>query len=131
MTIQPARLFQHAIGGAGADGRDVVVEHHEGQPAVTVAGMAVVEVEDRLFFPVGKPPVPGHLAVVLVGLSVALLPLVELARAQYRPTQQAFFGQLGPVRPVVDVIDDLVAGIGGNPASLQSPPSPFFLGWQS
>jgi hypothetical protein len=76
-----------------------------------------VEVEDRLLLPGFQPIVAGDQRVVLVDLAVALPPIVKLARAQREPTDEPFDGQLGAIRPMVDEVDDLVAGVVGNPAS--------------
>jgi hypothetical protein len=54
--------------------------------------MAVVIVENGLPFPVLKPEVAGDLSIVFVGFSVAILPRMELARAQFQPAQQLFGG---------------------------------------
>ena len=68
----------------------------------------------------------GTLAVVLVDLAVAVLPVVELALAQAQPAQEPLGGQLGALGPAVHVIDHLVAGVVGNPTSVQSSPLAFF-----
>ena len=62
-----------------ADGDDIGVEHHEGQPPVAFERMLRRGSRDRLLLPVLEPVVAGDLAVVLVGFAVALLPVVELA----------------------------------------------------
>src|SRR5260370_9243848 len=94
--------------------------------------MTIVVVEDGLLLPVFEPPVPRDLAVVLVDLSVAVLPVMELAGAQSQPAQQSSGGQLGMLGPVVHVVDDLVAGVVGNPRSVQGSPSAFFgFTWSS
>ena len=92
VPIEPARALQHAIDARGTDRHHVIVEHHEGQPAIAIQGMLRVVVEDRPGFPILKPTIAWHLAVVLVGLAVTLLPLVELARAQFQPTEQTLGG---------------------------------------
>ncbi len=88
--------------------------------------MAVVEVDDGRFLPVFEPVVAGDLAVVFIHFPVALFPGVKLARPQPQPGEQGLGGQLGAVRPVADVIHDLVARVMGNPASVQSSPLGFF-----
>ena len=84
---------------------------------VTVERMRSVVIEDRLLLPFFKPPVARDLAVVLVGLAVATFPIMELARAEPQPAQQTFGGQFRALRPVVEVVDDFVARVVGNPAS--------------
>ncbi len=78
-----------------ADRDDIIVEHHEREATVTVEWMAVVEVENRLFFPRLQPPVAGHLTVVLVGFAVTLRPLMVLARAQFQPRLQRRWQHIG------------------------------------
>jgi len=80
--------------------------------------MAVVILEDGDLLPVLQPPVARNLAIVFVGLPVAILPLVKLARTQPQPGEQPFGGQFRPRRPMLEVIDDFVAGVVGNPASV-------------
>jgi hypothetical protein len=57
------------------------------------------------------------MAVVFVGFAVAILPGVELARADADPTHELSGGDAGAFVVVPDVVDDLVAGVMGNPAS--------------
>jgi hypothetical protein len=79
--------------------------------------MAIVEVEDGLLLPSLEPVVAWDQGVVLIDLAVALAPVVELARAQAEPADESLDGQFGAVGPVVDEVDDFVAGVVGNPAS--------------
>lgn len=88
--------------------------------------MLAVEVDDRLLLPVFEPVVPRDLAVVLVGLAVALPPLVELALAGAQPADDAREGDLGLLRPVLGEVDDRVASVVGDPAALQISPRSFF-----
>jgi hypothetical protein len=44
--IQPSGPFLHAVHAAGTDGHDIVVEHHEHEPAIALQRMAIVVVED-------------------------------------------------------------------------------------
>jgi hypothetical protein len=55
---------------------------------------------------------------VLVDLAVAFLPVVELAGAQLDPAEETAGGDFGLGAPVADEIDQLIAGIVGNPATL-------------
>lgn len=79
--------------------------------------MRAMELHDRLFFPILQPPVAGNLAVVLVDLAITLFPVIELLLAQPQPGEQLFRLDLGALRPVLDVIDDGVARLVGNPAA--------------
>jgi hypothetical protein len=55
---------------------------------------------------------------VFVDFAEAVFPVVELAGADAEPALKTGRGDVGLVRPGVDEIDDLIAGIVGNPASL-------------
>jgi hypothetical protein len=48
--------------------------------------MFIVELYDRLLFPVFKPVIAGNPAIVLIGLTIPFLPPVKLAREQSDPT---------------------------------------------
>lgn len=116
--IEAAGLLQHAVDTGWTDRYHIVVQHHESQAAIAMEWMPVVVVDDGLFFPFLQPPIPGHFAVVLVSLAVAIFPLIKLARAELHPDEQPIGRQFGALRPVFDVIDDFVADIVGNPNSL-------------
>jgi hypothetical protein len=85
-----------------------------------------VEVDDGSFFPVLKPPITRDRAVVLIDFAVTVLPVVELTCAQAEPTQKLTCRKIRAVGPVLDVVDDLVTRVVGNPGSFQSSPSSFF-----
>jgi hypothetical protein len=77
-----------------------------------------VEANDGVALPRFEPVIAGNLAVVLVGLPVALLPAVELARAELEPAEEALGRDLGLLRPPVDEVDERVAGVVRNPAAI-------------
>jgi hypothetical protein len=79
--------------------------------------MPTSEGADALPFVEGEPVVAWHPGVVLVDFAEALLPVVELARADADPGQEATGGDVRLVAPGTDEIDDLVAGIVGDPAT--------------
>jgi hypothetical protein len=81
--------------------------------------VAIVEVEDRLLLGLGQPEVARDAAVVLVDAALALAPGVELAAAHAQPADEVAHGQLGLLLPAMNVIDDFVAGVVGNPNSFQ------------
>ncbi len=113
--------------GYRTGGDDVLVDHHEGEPAVTVERMPLVEVEDRLLLVRGEPVVSGDPAVVLVGLPVPFLPGVELAPLETEPRDESGRRNLGSLGPLGGEVDDTVAHVGVNPArNIQGTPS-FFL----
>lgn len=85
-----------------------------------------MKVDDRSPFPVLQPPVSRDLAVVRIDFAVTAFPGVVLAGSEPDPTQDLADRDLGARRPVLDVIDDLVSRIMGNPATFQSSPLSFF-----
>lgn len=108
------------------DGDHVLVEHHEGQPAIALQRVLLLEVEDRLALAGLQPEVSRDLAVMLVGLAIALLPTVELRWREPQLGEERPDGQLGDLGSAADEIDNLVAQVMGNPAVLQCSPSSFF-----
>ena len=86
----------------------------------------MMEIDEGLLFPVFQPPVAGHKPVVLVDFSVAFLPVVELTGTETGPSDDLPGRDFRAVSPVMNVIDDVVAGVVGNPDSLQRSPSSFF-----
>jgi len=126
LSVEQAAPLEHAIDTCRTDSDDVLIEHHGGEPPVAFERESAVKVDDRLFLPRLQPAIAGDVAVVGVGPAVVVPPEVVLARRQADPGQQPLGGQLGPLRPLTDVIDYFVTGVGGNPASLQGPPLAFF-----
>ncbi len=116
-TVQTPCILENSICGAWADGDYIVVKHHECQSSVAFEWVSVVEVKNRNLFPIFEPPVPGYFAVMAVDLSVAFEPCVILARGEFCPLEQVFAWQFGTLRPILHVVDDLVANVMGNPNS--------------
>jgi hypothetical protein len=116
-AIKPASLFENSIRRTGTYGDDVRVEHHERQSPVAFQWMAIVEVNNRLLLPGFEPPIARDLAVVLIGFAVAFVPSVVLTAGQLQPEQQLLHRSRSANRPVLQVVDDRVAGVMGNPAS--------------
>jgi hypothetical protein len=94
-----------------------LIEHHEGQVAIAIERMLTGEVANT-FLLVGQEPViardPG---IVLVDLAETLDPIVVLAAADADPGQKARRGDVALVGPGADEIDDLVAGVVGDPTA--------------
>jgi hypothetical protein len=59
-----------------------------------------------------------HERVVFVHLAIALLPGVELALGNAEPSDELLLNDLRSSFPLLDVIDDFVARIMENPASV-------------
>jgi hypothetical protein len=72
---------------------------------------------DSFFLVVGKPMIARHPSVVLVDLAEAVFPVVEFAGADADPRKEATDGNIRLVAPVPDEIDELVAGVVGNPTA--------------
>jgi len=117
LSVEPAGLLEDAVDAGGAAGGNVGVEHHEGQPAVALQGEEFLEVEDGLLLLGVEPVVAGDPGVVLVDLAVAVLPRVPLGGGQAEPQEEAGNRDAGLVGPAVDEVNDLIAGIVGNPES--------------
>lgn len=124
--IEPSGILQDSINRGWTHRHDIFIEHHEAQSAVSFERMLVVEFNDRLLFPVLKPPVARNFPVVTVGFAVAMLPCVVLASREADPPQQRTDMNFGPLIPVPDVVNDLVTCIVGNPATFQGSPLSFF-----
>ena len=118
--------------GAGRAASDMVacvgigVEQHESQPAIAFEGMAAREGADAFFFVGGEPMIAWHPGVVFIDFAEARFPVVELAGADADPGEEASRGDVGFVAPRADEIDDLIAGVVGDPLAGQGSPR-FFL----
>jgi len=104
------------VDGGGADGDDVLVDHHEGEATVAVERVLLMKIEDGLLLFGGEPVIAGDAPVVLVGLPVALFPRVELPAMDADPRDEAAYGDLCPLGPLRGEVDDGVADVGGSPA---------------
>jgi hypothetical protein len=61
--------------------------------------------------------IAGDVGVVLVDLAVTLPPVVKLREADAQPEHQHADGDFRLLGPAADEVDELVAGVVGNPAS--------------
>ena len=86
-----------------------------------------MKLDDRLLFPVFEPPVAGNPAVVLIDFAVMFSPVVELALTDADPLDDSLGRDFRPVRPITNVVDDLITSVVGNPGSPQSSPSTFLV----
>ena len=124
---QESRVFEDAIDAGRAAGDDVGIEHHEGQAAIAFAADAGGRSGGCARFSSSVSQWSrGTQALCSLTLPKRCLPVVELAGADADPGEEAADGDLGLVRPGADEIDDLVAGVVGDPAAVQSSPSSFF-----
>jgi hypothetical protein len=63
---------------------------------------------------------------VFIDFAEACFPVVELAGADADPGEEAGRGDVGFVAPGADEIDDLIAGVVGDPFASQGSPRLFF-----
>jgi hypothetical protein len=95
-----------------------MVEHHEGHAAIAFERMLAGEGGDAILFDLGEPVIAGDPGVVLVNLAETPDPIVVFAGADADPRQKVRRGDVALVGPGADEIDDLVAGVVGDPAAL-------------
>jgi hypothetical protein len=88
VVLHQSGVAERAVDAGGADGDDIGVEHHEGQPPVAFPRMAGVEVEDRFLLPLLQPPIAGDRRVVLVGQAVPGAPVAELSGGDSEPRDE-------------------------------------------
>ena len=78
--------------------------------------MLLLVIQDMLFLPVLQPEISGDFSVVFVDFSIMVAPSVKLAFTDAQPGDEQLEGKPGFLRPVIDKIDDGIAGVGKNPA---------------
>jgi len=93
---KPTCVTKHTVHARGACGDDIGIEHHEGEAAVALERILVVVVDDGLPFPVEKPPVAGHPAIVLVDPAIPRAPVIELAGADAGPGDEPLGRDFSP-----------------------------------
>src|SRR5437588_301695 len=81
--------------------------------------MLAREDADAFLFVIGEPMVAWHPGVVFVDFAKAQLPIVEFAGSDADPGEEAARGDVRLVGPRADEVNDLIAGVMGNPASSQ------------
>lgn len=117
--------FENAVDAGGAASDDVGIEHHEGEPAIAFEGMGAGEVLDLGLFDVGEPVIAWHPGVVFVDFAVALPPIVEFARTDADPREEATDGDFRLVAPGSNEIDERVTGVVRHPLAGQGSPRLF------
>ncbi len=122
---QQSRFLEHPIDRARTDRHNVPVEHHEGEPAVSLCSVLPIETHNGLPLPGLEPGVPRDPAVVQVDFPVAALPIVELARCQPKPADKPHRGNGRLFRPVAHEIHNGITNIMGDPAGIQVSPRLF------
>src|SRR5215475_508958 len=74
-AIEQSGSLEHAVGTRWAHRHDVAIKHHEAKPAITLQWELMVEVDDRVLFPLLEPVITGNEHVVFVSFAVAIPPL--------------------------------------------------------
>lgn len=85
-----------------------------------------MKINDGLLFPILQPEISGNPGVVLIELTVAIPPVIELAGRDAEPSDERPDSDPGLLRPSLDEIYDLVPCLLRNPDPGQSSPSSFF-----
>ena len=116
-AIQQPCALEHAVGARGAHRHNVAIKHHESEPAVALQRELVMEIDNRILFPLLEPAITGNERIVFVGFAVAIPPLVILGAGEFHPGHQAQRADLGADREPVDEIDDHIPGVVRNPTS--------------
>jgi len=80
--------------------------------------MVEVEPDDGLLLPILQPVVARDPAVVFVDLSIPLSPAVKRPLRYAQPSEDSVARNLCAVLPVVDVIDEGISRLVGNPNSV-------------
>ena len=106
---QQAGPKQHPVGGGGADGYYIFIEHEIGNPAITSLQIFGAITDDGLSFPLQNPVFFGDRSIVFIGLSESFFPITKAVATQATPGDELGFGQLSALVPVVDDGDDFIA----------------------
>ena len=118
--------FEDAIDAGRTAGGDVLVDHHEGESAITFEGMLAGEGADLVLFIVVEPVIAWDPGVVFVDFAETLLPVVELAGTDADPAEEARRGDVALLGPGADEIDEAITDVMGDPLAGQSSPRLFF-----
>jgi len=87
-AFEQAGSRQYPVHRTGADGNDVLVEHHKGKATIPLKGISLMKSDDRRLLPFFKPEISRNQSVMLVDLAVAGLPVVILAAGNPQPQQK-------------------------------------------
>jgi len=74
--------------------------------------------EDGVLLDRRQPVISRDPCVVFVDFAVPLFPVIEFPGLNADPGDDLFCGNRGAFLPVSDVVDDVIADIVGNPASI-------------
>jgi hypothetical protein len=91
-TVEATSAPRDAIRRRRRNERHVLVDHHERQAPVAFERELVVERDDGRLLLLGHPVVARDMAVVLVDLAVALLPVEEFPARDVEPGDEPVYG---------------------------------------
>lgn len=74
-------------------------------------------VDNRLLFPLFKPEIAWNAPIMLIGLTVALLPVAILTGRKPDPDPITVYRNFGALRPVFYKVNNTVSCIVGNPGA--------------
>ena len=83
--LQQPCLAKNSPGAAGADGNDVLIEHHERQPPIPLKGIVHRKIDDGFPLPRFKPEIAGNQPIMFVGFAIPLDPCIKLASGNGQP----------------------------------------------
>jgi hypothetical protein len=115
-----------ADGGMESDSIVVLDEVADQATRVAFQRIRMMKVDDAPSFPILQPMIARDERVVLVGLAVALLPVVIFGAGEPDPGDQLQGADRGARRPALNEIDDHVADVVGDPTGRQISPSSLF-----
>ena len=117
---------EHSIDGSRADGDNIRIHHHIGQPAVSIERVFIMEADDGLAFPAFQPMVARDTGIMLELFTIRSAPLIECGFIKSDPFQDGIGRQLGAILPILHIVDDGISNFVGNPFAVQSSPLAFF-----
>src|SRR5208283_1976512 len=109
------RSPEHPVHTRRAHRNYVRIHHHVRQTSITLVLVLLEIGNDCGPLPVFKPEVTGNPGVVFVDHAVSLPPLVELTPADTDPPQKTNRRKTSPVRPVANVIHNIIAPVRFHP----------------
>ena len=124
--LQQPCLAKNSPGAAGTDGNDVLIQQHERQSPIPFKWIVDGKIDDRFSFPRFKPEITGDEPIMFVGFAVPLDPCIKLAPGNGQPGDDLLQGHFCFLAPMLAEIDNGIACIMRNPATIQSSPSSFF-----
>ncbi len=122
---QPS-LTKNSPGAAGTDGNDILIKQHERQAPISFKRIVYSKLDDRFTLPRFKPKISRDQPIMFVGFAVPLDPCIKFASGNGQPSDDLFQSHFCFLAPMLAEIDNGIACIMRNPATIQSTPSSFF-----